>query len=602
MVNLIAPRPKEALQAIESWIDLKRELARFRTSQASKRRCGHVLTLLGLPYEKEQQFTRTESGLNSQWAHFTFEADPKFIESVRGAPLFGSQAKGTYHIVCFWEGNRPDQISKTGPISRLAQHSHAPVVVLYLAPLTDTDRQEVKLDCWKEDISVAVVDELLLEFLARTDAERTLAGGNRFQAFLAATLPYASANPYNPETAGWGARVPPEMFYGRQELAGEIMRMRGGTSIIFGGRQLGKTALLRHVEETFSRPGEGHFASLIDLKDEGYVPVPNPENAKDPADIFGIIHNMFKSARILKDGTPDGSSDGARQDILNAFKADPNLQILAMFDESDTFLKLDSENGSAAVESMRVLMDGTDNRFKVVFAGLHNVQRFAHGSNNPFPNLGFNPNRPRRGGIGPLPDQEARKLVEEPFNLLGFRFQSLTVDKILSYTNRHPSLVQFFCHELMKTWRERNPGQHPPYDIGIEEVDRVYRLPSIQDGIKRRFEETFKLDSRYHVISLTMILYQDNPTQKWSLEQIREHCQYCWPLTFGPQNLEAVELQSLLNELIGLGILAEDGDSFRMRSPLIAQMFGSKGDIERNLEELEANEPIETSNHNGSES
>ena len=83
-------------------------------------------------------------------------------------------------------------------------------------------------------------------------------------------------------------------------------------------------------------------------------------------------------------------------------------------------------------------------------------------------------------------------------------------------------------------------------------MDRVYRTPGIQDGIKRRFEETFKLDPRYHVIALTMILYQDRPTQSWSLDEVRSHCESCCPLTFDPDNMSDLELRSLLNELIGL--------------------------------------------------
>ena len=280
--------------------------------------------------------------------------------------------------------------------------------------------------------------------------------------------------------------------------------MRDGTSLIFGGRQLGKTALLRHVEKRASDPELRRFAWFIDLKARGYVP--DAEPAKDPCDIFEVLHDKFRQDNILGDDTSGHSQEQMIQDILDAFENDRDLQVLAMFDESDAFLQSDWSSGSAVVESLRALMDNTDNKFKIVFAGLHNVQRFANRPNNPFPNLGFNPNSPRRGGIGPLRDHEARNLVEQPFNLLGFRFEPLVVDKILSYTNRHPSLIQFFCHELIRSYRQASPDASPPFAIGIEEVDRVYRTKSIQGGIKQRFNATFELDSRYHVIALTMIL------------------------------------------------------------------------------------------------
>ena len=118
-------------------------------------------------------------------------------------------------------------------------------------------------------------------------------------------------------------------------------------------------------------------------------------------------------------------------------------------------------------------MANTNNRLQGGFAGLHNVQRFANRPNNPFPNLGYNRNTPRRGGIGPLRDYEARNLVQQPFNLLGFKFEPLVVDKILSYTNRHPSLIQFFCHELIRAYRRSNADRNPPFEIDVENVDRV---------------------------------------------------------------------------------------------------------------------------------
>ena len=589
------PRSRETLQAVESWIELRKERPRDRTGHTSKNRVGNILRFLGLPYENERQFTRLEEGNTSRWVHFTFESDLSAAEGVKGAPLFGSLAKGTFHIFCLWEDARPDRLRLNPTIRRLAQSGQNAVIILYLNALTDAERQDIRRDSWAQDISAAVLDEILFEFLATADIGAHWFLGNRLRDFLAVALPYTAANPYNPETTGWGARVPREMFYGREELANNVMRMRDGTSILFGGRQLGKTALLRYVEETFSQPGQRQFAWFIDLKDRGYVPRVSPEAMKEPSDIFNIIHEQFCSEDILAKGATDGTPDQIRQDIVTAFRNDQQLQVLAMFDESDSFLQSDWVGGSTAVESMRALMNDTFNRFKVVFAGLHNVQRFAGRPNSPFSNLGFNPNRPRRGGIGPLGDHEARQLVEEPCGLLGFRFESLATDKILSYTNRHPSLIQFFCHELIQTWRNDHPDGKPPFQVGIADVDKVYRMKGIQEGIRRRFEETFKLDPRYHVISLTMIYFQERPTQRWPMEELREHCRYWCPLTFDRDNLESLELKSLLDELVGLGILAEDASSYRMRSSLIPQMFGSGTEIERTLQELEAAELLETS-------
>ena len=276
------PQARETLQAVQSWIDLKAERARDRTGPTSRNRVGSVLRFLGLPYEDEQQLTLQEEGYSNRWVHFSIQADPKSVNGVKGAPLFGSQAKGIYHLFCLWEDARPDRIRQNGAIRRLAQGGQNAVILLYLGALTDAERQDIRRDSWTQDITIAVLDEILLEFLARTQEGTPWYVGDRLRDFLIATLPYTAANPYNQETTGWGARVPEEMFYGREELAGRIMKMRDGTSIVFGGRQLGKTALLRHAEETFSQPRERHFAWFIDLKDRGYVPAAPPGSCQKP--------------------------------------------------------------------------------------------------------------------------------------------------------------------------------------------------------------------------------------------------------------------------------------------------------------------------------
>ena len=66
-----------------------------------------------------------------------------------------------------------------------------------------------------------------------------------------------------------------------------------------------------------------------------------------------------------------------------------------------------------------------------------------------------------------------------------------------------------------------------------------------------------------------------------------DHC----PITFEQDNLDNEDLGSLLNELIGLGIMTQDGISYRMRSRLIAQMFGNEGEVTDALDRLEKNEP-----------
>ena len=588
MSSPASTRDQDIERVFSDWEDLRTERPHTRTGPVSRGRIGSILNFIGLPYYDESQVTvRNDREPNTSWAHFAFQCNLDITDSIKGAPLFGSQSKGTYHIFCYWEHAQLHRLKGTRLLRTLARGNQEAVIAIYLNSLTESERQDIGNWSWSGDLTIAVLDETLLAFLTTFEE-------GRFRRFLELTIPFTASNPYNPVTTGFGARVSPEMFYGRDQLANEVSAMRNGTYLVFGGRQLGKSALLRRVEETFSQPDLRRFAWLIDIKDNKFVPTKEAGEPEDPGDIIAILHDNFRRSGILAAREHAADMKQMRQDIVAVFEEDKELYVLAMFDEADAFLEADWTAGSPMVDFLRTLMDTTENRFKVVFSGLHNVQRFAYGPNNPFPNLGFNPNNPRRGGIGPLSDHEARSLVEEPFSLLGFKFRPLVVDKILSYTNRHPSLIQFFCHELIQSYRRGNSDRTPPFDIGIEDVDRVYRTKAIRDGIKHRFEQTFVLDERYRVISLTMILEQgeNRPTRSWSLDELRFHCQSYCPLTFDPDNLSSLELRALLNELIGLGVLAESEGYYRFRSSLIPQMFGNRNEIQDTLVELMVREPF----------
>ena len=65
---------------------------------------------------------------------------------------------------------------------------------------------------------------------------------NRLQALFDIGLPFTWAQPYITK----GETVAREMFVGRSEQAKDIVDPNG-SCVVFGGRQLGKSALLTHV-------------------------------------------------------------------------------------------------------------------------------------------------------------------------------------------------------------------------------------------------------------------------------------------------------------------------------------------------------------------
>src|SRR5690606_5402782 len=133
-------------------------------------------------------------------------------------------------------------------------------------------------------VDALVVDEWLALYLAHHPLEA------RYEVLFRCTLPWSHVNPYQKHSGG---AVPPEMFYGRQDIVSSLERL-DGTRIIFGGRQLGKSAVLRRVERDFHEPAQHRFAAFIDIKEVG-----DPSTGHKPLRIWGAIRDTLKQIDLL---------------------------------------------------------------------------------------------------------------------------------------------------------------------------------------------------------------------------------------------------------------------------------------------------------------
>jgi Cdc6-like AAA superfamily ATPase len=184
------------------------------------------------------------------------------------------------------------------------------------------------------------------------------------------------------------------MFKGRTRERAEILDPFG-SYIVYGGRRLGKTALLRHI---VSQPVPDAAFGFVDLF-----------NVTSEADVFEKIANAFGS-KVIKSSTPTGQEFGAN--IRQWLGSDERRRVLLLLDEADTFVRHEAETGFPCISAMLQLMAETKNRFKFVLAGLHNVSRAARAENSPLVQISNNPMR-----IGPLIDRDvadAEFLVRGP--------------------------------------------------------------------------------------------------------------------------------------------------------------------------------------------
>lgn len=521
-------------------------------------------------------------------------ADPDVAEyRLRTAPIqnrelcpireFGSEAGGNYYLVCLWQTSPEDYLFA---IDRNPDKPpQAPYLVLAFRALTIEERNRIAALCRDRAIRALVVDDTLISYLV-------LSACTRSRAFFQCTLPFTCAEPFV-VTAGV---VPPEMFYGRRRAIQAILDPRG-TCFIYGGRQLGKTAILREVERQFHNPGRGQIALWIDLKTEGIA------TARAITDVFVILATALKRFGVIPEKSPPSMTPERVLEIIEQWlNASPGgeRRILLLLDEADKFLESDSSPTEGepyrCVGLLKGLMDRTDRRFKVVFAGLHNVLRMSRQANQPLA-------AGHMGDpvcVGPLfADQEwkeAAALLEKPLMALGYRFESRDLAmRILAHTNYYPNLIQLYGAQVLRHLRQRParpvPGfAGPPYLITAEDVEAVTRSEELRHHVRDRFNLTLNLDRRYRVVALIVALYSDPafqnpPEEHFSTRRLRELARDFWEQGFRTLQTEDT-FAVLLDEMVGLGVLRKtDTSQYALRNPNLRTLLGTWDQIAAQLQE-----------------
>ena len=549
---------KQASRMLSVWYTVKKQRA------ISEVNAGDILTVLG--------FTNVSATVRRDGQRTWLDVTTDSIRDRDRCPVhvYGSSADGRYRILCVW--NRPNEEDLLNDIGETAHG--APALVFHFGTMTAKRRRDLASLCRHQRRAVVVLDDALLYYLC---GER----GSRLPVLFACALPFASLNPYT-TTAGV---VPPEIFYGRRYERSSIEDPMG-SCFIYGGRQLGKTALLRDVARTFHDQEAGRVAVWLDLRVEG-IGYDRPID-----EIWRLVGEQLKRERIVIQ--PHVEADRLLRQIEDWLDQEPHRRILLLLDEADRFLESDGNEEFRRVARFKGLMDRTNRRFKVVFAGLHNVQRTARGENQPLAHYG----EPLR--IGPLLDRgewrAARALIEGPLAAVGYRFESPDlVTRILSRTNYYPSLIQLYCNQLLRHVTDTRSAlfdqrTSPPYVIRSRHVDDAYQNQELRKAIRDRFLWTLDLDPRYRVIAFAIALESTGPTGRalhdgFSVDWIRNAALTYWKEGFRESAAQHV-FRELLDEMVGLGILRETSPGqYALRSPNVVALIGTQDEIEQALVE-----------------
>lgn len=420
-----------------------------------------------------------------------------------------------------------------------------------------------------------VIDRVLYMYLVHNYSDTYIS-----RMLMETMMPYAYFQPYVYDSA---TVMPPEMFMGRKD---ELEKIKDplGVNIVYGGRQLGKSALLRKAKADINGEEENNRAVLIDIKDLDYK-----ETARK-------ISQTLYDEKII-DEPIDNETDwpSIARTIKNTLKGSKRIRyLLLMLDEADAFLESCEAVNYSPFNALKDIQQSVDSgRFKFVVAGLRNVVRFnkaATSGNSVLPHL-----EPLI--IKPFTTLEARALLEQPLYYLGFRFPGESdeehtdlVPMILATANYFPGLIQMYCAKLIEALKKNYGGYNenvtPPYSIEEGLIKSVLAEQDFRSQIREKFMITLRVgdDEYYYILALILAyLYRNNYRDNgFSASEILAAAKELETKYIEDMTVEQVD--ALMVELCELNVMRATADNrylFSRRSFL--SMLGTSNEVEDKL-------------------
>lgn len=421
--------------------------------------------------------------------------------------------------------------------------------------------------------SFLLIDRVLLLYLAAQDA------GNRQKALLQCTLPYTYEQLYS---EGSGS-VADEMFMGRIADRKSLCDPNGAC-LVYGGRQLGKTALLRRVESINHKPEQQCYAVYVEIKDQGAL----------------VFVEKLKDALLSLPVADEPLLTGEETDLDQICRSlERNIhrfnQLTVLVDEVDAYFSQIAEDNYNDIHEVVVLQMKYKGKIKFVFAGTHNVAATTKAIERNADIIKLN----QPLCIRPLSSADAIELIRRPLAYLGFEIGQQQIALILANTNSYPGLIHLFCNSLVKSICDNysqyyDPAKgHPPYAVSDEQLRDIFREKDIKREIERRVISTIKLNRKYSAVAnlLAFLEYRDldNGTPRL-YGYTPEEVQLCNVTEAGytdflPDRMSLHDLDALMEEMERMGILWKNPQtgSYRFRQRDFLGYIGSDEQVMRAL-------------------
>jgi hypothetical protein len=553
---------KKAFEALAGWSSGKPP---SEMGQDLYQRLVAVMEVLGVRAKEAQYSNGLRAGMNYQTAIGFSSVRMSVLPSPSTRPftLFGSRrgGGGQLPVMIAYKPWEPESLGEL-----MASHSiHDEALLISAVPLSVQQRDTFAQWCKRNQHTILHVDVVMLLFLGAqvSDSVENIYVRN----FLWLTAPFTYFNPYGGENM-----IPPfpEMRYGREKQITKLLRMENGAAIVYGGRQLGKSTILKEVEHRFHQPNLRKYAfyEMLDKDLDKRIDISLDAHHKARRRIWDFMHLNLKKYGLIDKSQETPDIDSVINSVKESLMRHQDASFIVIFDEIDPVLNVDSHYDFSIFRGLRDLVAHRDvvGRFKVIIGGLENVKRFENSPNYPLTQMGSTT------PVKILPTQEAIHLVTEPLLAAGYRFENgRAANRILATTNRHPGLIQVFCHELVDYLCNNRKVRIGSCVITNEDVESVARKQKVLDLIRNRFDMTLNLDDRYLVI-VYGIIDDGRGAQPFTTEYAKSVAEVWLPAAFG--QLSHRQFEAFLDELVGLGVLRKNNDGrFALRNTNVLKLL-----------------------------
>lgn len=478
---------------------------------------------------------------------------------------FGTQLKSPLHVVVLYGNYTDKQLVDTVTSLDLRDISF----VLIDRPLNISTKRNIA-EIYHTETSrqnpFLIIDQTLLLYLSQLQITE------RLPALLKCTLPFSS---YQPFVQGSGP-IPDEMFFGRIHELSQIIDTNG-PCVVYGGRQLGKTALLMRAESRCHNPENKYYAFRVSI-----------EYAKQEKEVVSkIVDEIRKKTNNAIAISPCDTLKELCDQIDSCFRKGEIVRMHLFIDEVDDFLASIAKDRYKQLQPLVDLRRQTTNDFKFVISGLHNVCRAKNATeeNGIFGQLGT------PLCIKPLSPNEALQLLSKPLRYLGFQLNDPypQLKTILTKTNYYPGILQFFGYMLVDALNHRYAKYYqaakgnPPFTLQDEQLGAIISSADLNQSIKDKFRLSLELDKRYFMLArcISMLyLYYEKDLQLGSwlgfpVNKIMELAEFYEIRCL--QNETEHDYIVLLDEMVDMGILSKPGDLplYRLRRSSFIDIIGN---------------------------